>query len=431
MGNVGMADNQEESIHYVYKDHLGSILALTSADGNAEYEQSFGAWGRYRDAEIWQVFNSDPSANALTVDMPVWMSRGYTGHEHLREFDLVNMNACMYDPTIGRMLTPDNFVQAPGFTQSHNRYAYAWNNPLKYTDPDGEIVWVPMVIGAVVGAYMGGVTANEGEFNPGKWTSSNTAGYMIGGAIVGAISGAASYGVSTSGMPMANTASIMAGSFTNSVGMHIVTGGKTDVSISFGVASYNFSQGTWGYLGKQGNSTLENIGYAMGAVANVSDILAGFNPSSVELRTENDPNYSKTVDAEGNPIIRKDKIGHTQITDGKGKRLIDFGPAPGHGVNGFDEWVPGTNRYTRGGLISLKKMKWDPLMIDGVNADRIANWNPSGKYNLAVNSCVSAASRALNASGVLNIGIHPYLLHAQMYLRSIGMRPMMFSYHLQ
>jgi hypothetical protein len=36
------------------------------------------------------------------------------------------------------MLSPDNFIQAPGFSQSLNRYSYCWNNPLKYTDPSGQ-----------------------------------------------------------------------------------------------------------------------------------------------------------------------------------------------------------------------------------------------------------------------------------------------------
>jgi hypothetical protein len=38
-------------------------------------------------------------------------------------------------------------------------------------------------------------------------------------------------------------------------------------------------------------------------------------------------------------------------------------------------------------------------------------------------------SRALNMSGAFNIGIHPYFLHLQMYLRSMGVRPSLFSYH--
>jgi len=43
----------------------------------------------------------------------------------------------MYDPVIGRVLSPDNYVQDPTNTQSYNRYSYCLNNPLRYTDPSG------------------------------------------------------------------------------------------------------------------------------------------------------------------------------------------------------------------------------------------------------------------------------------------------------
>ncbi len=66
--------------------------------------------------------------------------RGYTFHEHLPHFSLVNMNGRLYDNVLCRMLSPDNFIQAPNNTQSFNRYSYCWNNPLKYTDPSGEII---------------------------------------------------------------------------------------------------------------------------------------------------------------------------------------------------------------------------------------------------------------------------------------------------
>ena len=49
-----------------------------------------------------------------------------------------NANARLYDPVICRFFSPDPFVQAPDFTQNFNRYSYCMNNPLKYTDPDGE-----------------------------------------------------------------------------------------------------------------------------------------------------------------------------------------------------------------------------------------------------------------------------------------------------
>ena len=43
----------------------------------------------------------------------------------------------MYDPVIGRILSPDPLVQSPTYTQNYNRYSYCLNNPLKYTDPSG------------------------------------------------------------------------------------------------------------------------------------------------------------------------------------------------------------------------------------------------------------------------------------------------------
>jgi len=291
---------------------------------------------------------------------------------------------------------------------------------------------VPIIVGAIIGSYTGGVMANNGQANPLKWDygSGKTWGYMAGGAIVGGISGGVGGAIATSGAPFANTLAIAGGSLTNSIGTHVYTGGETDIGVSFGIASYNFSRKEWGYLGKKGNSVFENIGYGFGGLANASDILAGFKPGNVELRTENDPNYYKTVDANGNPIPQKDLIGHSQILDMDGKPVVDFGPARGHSVSGFGDWVPSTNSYEGGVPIPISKMKWNPITIRGINTSRISGWNPTGKYNLLFNSCVSQTSRALNVSGAFNTGIHPYILHSQMYLRSIGVRPMLYSHYL-
>lgn len=200
------------------------------------------------------------------------------------------------------------------------------------------------------------------------------------------------------------------------------------MSVGFEFASYNFVSGKWGYLGKNGNSAIENIGYGLGALANVADKLAGSKPGSVVLRTENAPNYSKYTDADGTPIPIKDLIGHSQIIDMKGTPLIDWGPT--RTVNGFGDWVVGTNSYENGLAVPVSKMKWSTLTIDGVNATRISEWNSSGNYNLIFNSCVSQTSRALNASGVFNFRIHAYLLHAQISLHSTGVRPMLHSHFL-
>jgi RHS repeat-associated protein len=55
----------------------------------------------------------------------------------LDDLGLIHMNGRVYDPTIGRFLSADPFVQAPTETQNFNRYSYVLNNPLSLTDPSG------------------------------------------------------------------------------------------------------------------------------------------------------------------------------------------------------------------------------------------------------------------------------------------------------
>jgi hypothetical protein len=47
------------------------------------------------------------------------------------------MNGRMYDPVIGRFLSPDPIIQDISQSQSLNPFSYVWNNPLKHTDPTG------------------------------------------------------------------------------------------------------------------------------------------------------------------------------------------------------------------------------------------------------------------------------------------------------
>ena len=61
------------------------------------------------------------------------------------------MQARYYDPVIGRFYSNDPVGTLghlnEGNIQGFNRYAYANNNPYKYTDPDGKVP-VPLIIAA-------------------------------------------------------------------------------------------------------------------------------------------------------------------------------------------------------------------------------------------------------------------------------------------
>lgn len=117
------------SINYVYKDFVGSIVAVTDENGGNVVRQNFDAWGRKR----------DPSTHSYSSisSVPTWLTRGYTGHEHLPEFTLINMNGRMYDPILSRMLSVDPIITDPLNSQDYNKYSYVRNNPLKFTDPTG------------------------------------------------------------------------------------------------------------------------------------------------------------------------------------------------------------------------------------------------------------------------------------------------------
>jgi RHS repeat-associated protein len=110
---------------------MGSIIGLLNIDGTYAEKYSYDAWGRMRNSSTWAYY-APGSEPALFI-----AGRGFTGHEHLPWFNLINMNGRVYDALIGSFLSPDNYVQDPGATHSFNRYTYCLNNPLKYTDPTG------------------------------------------------------------------------------------------------------------------------------------------------------------------------------------------------------------------------------------------------------------------------------------------------------
>ena len=121
----------EDTLHYILKDNLGSWTTITDSQGNVEQELSFDAWGDRRNPNTWLSYSV-----AEPVEAPMF-DRGFTGHEHLYAFGLINMNGRMYDPQMSSFLSVDAYVQSPDNSQSFNRYAYCLNNPLKYTDPSG------------------------------------------------------------------------------------------------------------------------------------------------------------------------------------------------------------------------------------------------------------------------------------------------------
>lgn len=190
--------NGTVSYYVMEKDNQGSILQIHKKDGTRVFSAKYDAWG-----------------NQSVMLNTIGFHRGYTGHEMLSEFHIINMNGRLYDPVFCRFFSPDNYVQMPDFSQSFNRYTYCLNNPLKYTDPSGEIFWLaPIITGALIGAAMSGVAYSVTSFTMGNWNGSDFLKSLGFGAFSGALAG---------GIGLAGGALGISATTTNSIGYQLVS----------------------------------------------------------------------------------------------------------------------------------------------------------------------------------------------------------------
>ncbi|WP_426749763.1 RHS repeat-associated core domain-containing protein [Myxococcus sp. Y35] len=123
-GNIVDSDT-----HFLLTDELGSTTVVTDDTGAVVERRSYTAWGQPRDPLDWTQSALFSTASLVT--------RGFTGHEGRDDGGFTFMRGRMYDPSVGRFISPDPIVQAPFMLADLNRYSYAWNNPVSVTDPTG------------------------------------------------------------------------------------------------------------------------------------------------------------------------------------------------------------------------------------------------------------------------------------------------------
>ena len=78
-------------------------------------------------------------AGALAGDGAALSARGFTGHPQLDRTGYVNMGGRLYDPALGRFLSPDPAVSDWRSSQDWNPYSYVANRPLSQVDPSGAV----------------------------------------------------------------------------------------------------------------------------------------------------------------------------------------------------------------------------------------------------------------------------------------------------
>ena len=118
--------------YYLYNDRLGSTATMSTTGGGPVT----GSTARYYPFGDWRT---EPTAAET--------SRWYTGHVHdnlsHNDLGLIYMNACFYLPGVGRFVSADTIVPDAANPQSHNRYTYVLNQPLRLVDPTGHYYYDP------------------------------------------------------------------------------------------------------------------------------------------------------------------------------------------------------------------------------------------------------------------------------------------------
>lgn len=231
-----------DKAYCIETDQIGSIIGLYDQNGAKCYGADFDPWGR-----------------RTIMQGSIEFDRGFTGHEHIDEIGLIDMNGRMYDPLLGRFISVDPFVQMPDNPQNFNRYSYCLNNPLKYDDPDGEF-W-HIIIGAGVGGVIN-LVCNWDQCN-GFWEYVAAFGAGAASGAITAATGGASVGLALGGVAVG-------GAITSSVNDLII---QTDKNFE--------GQIDWGHVGYSGVvgavSGVASFGASSWAVANLSSpIINGF-----------------------------------------------------------------------------------------------------------------------------------------------------------
>lgn len=122
-----LASRQTDGVYHYHLDHLGTPRRITDSKDYVLGIHDYHAYG--------------PEAGTGTNE-PSLQRMKFTGHERDVAFSegpatLDYMHARYYGPAIGRFLSVDPVCGLIDRPQSWNRYAYAFNNPLMYTDPTG------------------------------------------------------------------------------------------------------------------------------------------------------------------------------------------------------------------------------------------------------------------------------------------------------
>ena len=245
-------DDPELYQYYYHADQLGSASYLTNLDGEIAQHIEYVPFGEVFLEERNNKWNSPYLFNGKELDEETGLS--YYG---ARYYDARVSNWLSVDPPMldGRYLNGDLNL---GIYNPNNLsvYGYTWQNPVRYTDPEGEC---PNCITGLIGGIVGGVIGGAIEAGTQLYKDGSVSdwGAVGGSAAQGAITGAAAG--FTGGASLVVTAGVAGAS--NVVGGEVnrrIQGKETTAKDVILDAAIGVATGAAGNLAKKGLDKLSN-----------------------------------------------------------------------------------------------------------------------------------------------------------------------------
>jgi len=137
-----IAKESSEGMFWYLNDHLGSANVMMNESGQLVEHTLYYPFGAHREGGTEKYT--------------------FTGKELDSEIGLYYFEARYYNPQTFVFTQADSVIPDVYNPQSLNRYSYCYNNPVKYTDPDGHI---PLIVATTAaGAIGGGLIGGGSEF---------------------------------------------------------------------------------------------------------------------------------------------------------------------------------------------------------------------------------------------------------------------------
>ena len=186
------------------KNIFGDIVAVYDENGTKLVSYVYDAWGKCK-----------TTTHATSATAAVNNPYRYRGYYYDFDLGMYYLQTRYYDAEICRFISsdyPDVLFTTPMALTDKNLYAYCDNNPVMRSDYGGDF-W-HIVIGATVGAIIGGAVKFASNLVEGKSATDGLATAMLAGAASGAL---ATTGVGIVGIVAGNAAISMAENVANQV----------------------------------------------------------------------------------------------------------------------------------------------------------------------------------------------------------------------